>query len=105
MRSLVGSMTESNLLNYYCDIAFIGTDSISCDFGISTSIMEEATLCQTMMKIAKKVIVVTDSSKFQRRSFVKIADLTKIGTIISDKNIPDEELYKLRKLPIELILV
>ena len=105
MRSLVGSMTESNLLNYYCDIAFIGTDSISCDYGISTSIMEEATLNQTMMKIAKKVIVVTDSSKFQRRSFVKIADITKIDTIITDKNIPVEELQKLKKLPIEVVLL
>ena len=105
MRSLVGSMTESNLLNYYCDIAFIGTDSISCDYGISTSIMEEATLNQTMMKIAQNVIVVTDSSKFLRRSFVKITDISNINTIITDKKIPIEELQKLQKLSVELVLV
>ena len=105
MRSLVGSMTESNLSNYYCNVAFIGTDSISSEYGISTSIIEEATLNQAMMKISEKVIVVTDSSKFLRRSFVKIADIDALDSIITDYKIPDEEKQRLNRLRVELILV
>lgn len=105
MRSLVGSMTQLNLQNYYCDTAFIGTDGIDSEHGISTPVIEEATLCQTMMKISKKVVVVTDSSKFKRRRFAKIADVSAIDTIITDKNIPQEEVDKLVDKSIELILV
>ena len=105
MRSLVGPMAERNLLQYYCDIAFLAVDGIDCDYGISTPVVFEATFCKTMIDIAKRVIVVSDSSKFQRRSFVKIASMDEIDMIITDQGIPEEQRAKLEKMQIDLVLV
>ena len=105
MRSLIGSMAERNLLNYYCDIAFLAIDGIDCDKGISTPVLYEATFSRTMIEISKKVIVVSDSSKFQRRSFVKIAPIDKIDVIITDKGIPETDKQKLIRMNLDLVLV
>ena len=105
MRSLIGPMAERNLLNYYCDIAFLAIDGIDCDKGISTPVLYEATFSRTMIEISKKVIVVSDSSKFQRRSFVKIAPIDKIDVIITDKGIPETDKQKLIRMNLDLVLV
>ena len=105
MRSLIGPMAERNLLNYNCDIAFLAVDGVDCENGISTPVLYEATFSRTMIEISNKVIVVTDSSKFQKRSFVKITSMDKIDVIITDKGIPDEDREKLEKMNIDLILV
>lgn len=105
MRSLVGHTAENNLLNYNCDIAFIGADGIDAEYGISTPSFSEAALGKTMIKIAKKVIVVSDSSKFGKRSFAKIADISLIDIIITDKNITTKEERKYSNFNLELIKV
>lgn len=105
MRSLVGSLAENNLLNYNCDIAFIGTDGIDSEYGISTPIFSEATLGRTMIEIAKKVIVVSDSSKFEKRSFAKIADISSIDIIITDKKLKIEKEAKFNNFNITIIKV
>jgi len=105
MRSLIGSVAENNLQNYNCDIAFIGADGIDSNYGISTPVMFEATLGKTMVNIAKKIIVVVDSSKFGRRSFAKIADIASIDIIITDKNITEEEEAKFNNFNLEFIKV
>ena len=105
MRSLIGPMAERNLLQYYCDIAFLGVDGIDSDYGISTPIVYEATFCKTLIDIAKKRVVVTDSSKFQKRSFVKIASMDEIDMVITDQGIPEEDRLKLEKMSLDLVLV
>lgn len=105
MRSLIGPMAERNLVNYFCDIAFLAVDGIDCDSGISTPVLYEATFSRTMIDISKKVIVVSDSSKFLRRSFVKIASLDKIHVVITDKGIPESEKNKLERMNILVDLV
>jgi DeoR family transcriptional regulator of aga operon len=105
MRSLIGPMAERNLLNYNCDIAFLAVDGVDCNNGISTPVLYEATFSRTMIEISNKVIVVTDSSKFQKRSFVKITTLDKIDVLITDKGIPAEDRETLEKMNIDLVLV
>ena len=106
MRSLMGSFAEKNILNYYCDIAILGADSIIPGMGFYTPQQYEATLSQTMMKIAKKVIVVADSSKFGRKSFVRIGELSDVDVLITDDGIPPEALKKLQQYSnLELVVV
>ncbi len=105
MRSLVGSMTEKNLKELYADIAFLAVDGIDSEHGISTPNIEEASIGKTLTEIAKKVVVVTDSSKFLSRSMAKITDIQFISTIITDIKIPKEEHRKLIDKKIEVITV
>jgi DeoR family transcriptional regulator of aga operon len=105
MRSLIGPMAERNLLNYHCDVAFLGVDGLDADHGVFTPVLYEATLSRVMMEISSKVIVVADSSKFLRKSFVKIAPLHEIDVIITDKAIPEYQQNKMEEMDIELVLV
>lgn len=89
--SLIGPIAESSIKNYYCDKLIIGVDGIDSEHGISTPNIEEAQLNKLMIEISKEVIVVTDSSKFSRRSFAYIAPISKIDVVVTDSNIPSKE--------------
>lgn len=105
MRSLVGSMAEKSLSNYHCDLAFLGTDGIDVETGIYTPQIEEAALSQKMIEISKRVIVVSDSSKFGRKSFVKISDLKEIDLIITDNRIKEKDIEYLMEKDITIDIV
>ena len=102
--SLVGILAERGFKDYFCDKLFLGVDGFDLDFGISTPDPEEAHLNQIMIEISKEVIVVTDSSKFQRRGFALIAPVNKINTVVTDKGILPENKDKLEKLGVKVII-
>jgi DeoR family transcriptional regulator, aga operon transcriptional repressor len=102
--SLVGILAEKGFKDYFCDKLFLGVDGFDLDFGISTPNPEEAHLNQIMIEISKEVIVVTDSSKFQRRGFAFIAPVNKINTVVTDKGILPENKNKLESLGVKVII-
>ena len=103
--SLIGPIAENSIKNYYCDKVFLGVDGIDTSYGISTPNSEEAYLNNIMINISREVIVVTDSSKFLRKSFAFIAPLSKINTVITDSKIPDGEKLFLEKSSVNLFIV
>ena len=103
--SLIGPIAENTIKNLYCDKLFMGVDGIDSKYGISTPNIEEAHLNRLMIDISKEVIVVTDSSKFLRRSFSFIAPISDIDTVITDSNIPKEELKNFQNAGVKTIIV
>jgi DeoR family transcriptional regulator of aga operon len=103
--SLVGIQAERGFKDYFCDKLFLGVDGFDLDFGISTPNPEEAHLNQVMIEISKEVIVVTDSSKFQRRGFAFIAPVSRIHTVVTDNGIQPEHQSKLEAMGIRVIVV
>ena len=83
---------------------FMGVDGIDVDFGITTTEMREASLNQKMMAAAQKTIVLADSSKFGRRGFAKIADISAVDIIITDSGVSPKDVKRLEDLGIELII-
>lgn len=102
--SMVGPTAETALRNYYSDKLFLGVDGIDALYGISTPNVEEAHLNRVMIELSNEVFVVTDSSKFNRRSLAFIAPMEKINTVITDKAIPSDEKERLENKDINLIL-
>ncbi|GHE33799.1 DeoR/GlpR family DNA-binding transcription regulator [Sphingobacterium griseoflavum] len=82
--SVMGSYAEELLADFFCSKLFLGVDGIDADFGITTTNAQEALLNRKMMEAAHQVIVLADSSKFDRKSLGKIAALAKIDMLISD---------------------
>lgn len=102
--SLIGSIAETSIKNFYCDKLFLGVDAIDTQNGIFTPNPEEAQLNRLMIEISKEVIVVADSSKFKRKSFAFIAPMSKVDTIVTDSKIPDDELKSLQSMDIKIII-
>ncbi len=103
--SVVGKMAEEMLSDFACSKLFLGVDGIDLEFGLTTTDVREAELNQVMMRTAQKTIVLADSSKFRRRGFSKIANVSDVDMIITDSNIPDKVARSLEENGIELRVV
>lgn len=103
--SVVGRIAEAPLGEFSCSKLFMGVDGIDLEFGITTTDMQEASLNRVMMHTAQKTIVLADSSKFRRRGFAKIADITDVDMIITDSGIPDNIARCIEETGIELKIV
>jgi DeoR family transcriptional regulator of aga operon len=104
-QSFYGDQAEQSLQNYHFDILFLGVDAIDLERGVSTHNEDEARLNRRMCEVAERIIVVTDSSKFNRLSLHKIIDTQRIDMIITDEGIPVESLHGLQKSGIDVLLV
>ena len=103
--SIVGPLALATMKNFSSYKLFLGVDSFSLENGISTHNLEEALLNQIMIQQADKVIAVFDSSKFNKRSFVHVADAKELDCIITDNAIPTGMSSKLKQLGVEVRVV
>jgi len=102
--SLVGSQAERNLRDFYCDKLFLGVDGFDTTFGVYTPSVAEAQVNRVMVEIARETIVVTDSSKFGKRSLAFIVPLDKIHRVITDDGISEKDRQNLLAQKIEVII-
>ncbi len=105
LRSLVGPIAEKTLSKLSCNTLFLSVEGIDLEGGIFSPILEEASISRVAMDISDRVIVLADSSKFQKRSFAKICSLDKVDTIITDKQINPETRQALEKRGIKVLVV
>ena len=103
--SMVGPLALSVLRNFRGYKLFLGVDSFSIENGVSTPDLEEALLNQVMVQQASKVIAVFDSSKFNKRSFVHVANVNELDSIVTDRAIPIGMSSKLKAAGVEVRLV
>jgi DeoR family transcriptional regulator of aga operon len=102
--SLIGPLAEKSFKNFYVDKVFLGVDGFDTMHGISTPNIEEASLNQIMIDVAREVIVVTDSSKFLRKSLAFICKLDRIDMVITDSGISADDKKRLEDAGIKVII-
>lgn len=85
--SAVSEYAIRMLDNFSCSKLFLGVDGIDPEYGLSTTHIQEACLNQAMIGTATKTIVLADSSKFGRRGFSKICNMSDIDRVITDSGI------------------
>jgi DeoR family transcriptional regulator of aga operon len=103
--SFVGPQAEAMMNEFHADRLFLAVDGFDLENGPSTPDVLEAQLNNVMMRSAKEVNVVTDSSKLGRRSVSKIGPLDRIRRLITDNRATQEFTEALRKKGIEVIEV
>jgi DeoR family transcriptional regulator of aga operon len=103
-RSLIGPLAEKSLRNFHVDKVFLSVDGFDTLNGISTPNIEEASLNQIMIDVAREVIVVADSSKFLLKSLAFICKLDRIDTVITDSGISVDDKKRLQDIGIKVII-
>ena len=88
-RALVGPTAESFMGRLTFDLLFLGTNAIHDDGSLTTPNEDEARMKQLMVERSKRVVLVSDSSKLSRQSFVQFAHLDDVDVFITDAPIPD----------------
>lgn len=102
--SFYGRQAEDSLERYHFDKAFLGVDGIDFNSGITTHFEYEAMMNRLMRQVAKEVITVADSSKFNRSGVHKICGLAEIDVLITDSGIPDAFAQMLERNGVNLIV-
>lgn len=102
--SVAGSHAIRILEEISCSLLFIGVDGIDLDFGVSISNLAEASLNQKMIETAQTVILLADSTKFDRRGLGKICSLDQVHYIITDNKVSDIMVRAMKERGIKVIL-
>jgi DeoR family transcriptional regulator of aga operon len=102
--TMTGSIAEQSLKNFYVDKLFLGVDGIDLTTGLYTLYVDEAHLNRLMINSAKQTILVSDSSKFNRKSFAIICGLDQIHMIVTDNGLKEEARSFISDLGIELLI-
>jgi len=103
--SLVGPMAEDTLAQIHADILFLAVDGFDPKVGVMTPNVLESRVNRAMVKASRKVVVVCDSTKFDRSSMALIVPPSGVHTVITDSQISESAAQNLRNAGIELILV
>lgn len=79
----VGDWTRAQVAEVYADVAFMGTNSISVERGLTTPDTVEASVKRALMQAARRTVVLADHTKFGREDFARVAPLTDVDTVIT----------------------
>ena len=90
--------------NIRADKAFISTGGLDPELGLTTYFYYEADIKREMIRSARQIILVTDSTKFGKISVTHFAGLDEVDTVITDEGISDEYREILADRGIELLI-
>jgi DeoR family transcriptional regulator, fructose operon transcriptional repressor len=99
----LGPICERMLHSVSADIVIMGIRGItSAGISDSNSLIVES--IRSMIKAARKVVVVADHSKFGRDAMIHVADLEEIDQVVSDKNLDEAHQQMLKTHDVDCIL-
>jgi len=103
--SLTGNAALAFLDDVYLDKVFLSVTGLDAEKGATTLETDEALVYRKMVKQAKQVIVVSDSSKLGKVSPAIICPANGIAILITDAGAPKERVAELEELGMRVILV
>jgi len=102
--SYIGEEARSFIARYRADTLFFSCRSLIFDDGLFDSSVEEAELRRTMLKSAKRKVLLCDNSKIGKYSFQKICKVEEIDTIISNAHVEERVIDLLKEKGVSVIL-
>jgi DeoR family transcriptional regulator of aga operon len=103
--SLSGPQAEQALSTLQADVLFLGVDSLDPEIGLMTPYPLEAQMNAQMIRIARQVVAVTDSSKLLRRNLSVIAPVDQVDILITDHRADASCVEAIRGKGVEVRLV
>jgi DeoR family transcriptional regulator, aga operon transcriptional repressor len=103
--STVGVIAERDIDEFRVDKLFLSTHALNAIDGLLDTSPEVARVKQSMIRAARQIILLADSSKWGRTAFARVAPLSAIHTIISDTGLTSSAREEISELDISLILV
>lgn len=92
----VGALTAQALAAINVDVAFLGTNALSFERGLTTPDADEAEVKHQMLAAARQRVFLVDSSKFGRESLARHATLADVDVLITDTGATAEHRDRLR---------
>jgi DeoR family transcriptional regulator, fructose operon transcriptional repressor len=99
----IGPVAARELAQYSVDRAFISAAGFSLAKGATDVFFPEVEVKQAMIRSAREVILVSDSSKWQVERLIRIAEIQSFQKIITDDGFPQAAMDALEAMGIEVI--
>ena len=87
---VAGEMFMRNLDNLYISTAFLGVGGADMHAGYTVNYSTELIVFETIQKLTDNLIIVVDSTKFDRTTFLSLGKLEYADMVITDDAIPEK---------------
>ena len=101
--SLVGTSAEKMIRGFHVDIAVCSCKGLDLGLGITDSNEKDSEIKQAIFAASDKKVLAIDSSKFDKRSFVRVCDPEEVDVIVTDTAPEARWIEKLREKKVELV--
>lgn len=102
---LVGPLTKKGAEDFFVDKLFVGTDGYNSKIGFTGKDLMRTETVKVMAKNASKIIVLTESSKFQQQGVVAQFKTEEVNCLFTDNNVPEEVIDLLKRNKVEVQMV
>lgn len=103
-QAVVGDTALRTLALMRADVAFIGTNALTLDHGLSTADSQEAAVKRAMIINARMVVVLCDATKMGCDYLVSFAGIDDIDVVITDSGAPQSIVDSLRDREIQVVI-
>lgn len=103
-QAVVGTTALRTLALIRAEVAFIGTNALSVEHGLSTADAQEAAVKSAMVTNARKVVVLCDSTKLGNDYLVSFAPLGTVDVLVTDADAPKAFVHELEQQGVEVVL-
>ncbi len=99
----VGQWTTDALHDMAVDVAFVGTNGFSVERGFTTPDQAESAAKRAMVTAARRVIVVSDSTKAGQVHMHRFADTSEVAMLVTDSGLDDETTEEFDAAGVEVV--
>ena len=103
--SLIGPATVAGIEEFLVDIAFVGVVGIHAERGLWSGNHDEAAVNRSMIRNARKCVVVADHSKISNLGSSRISDIETVDALITGVEAGDDDIAPFVSLGIEVLRV
>lgn len=90
-RAAVDAWALRNYGEIKADVLFLATNGFSLEDGLTTPDLAEAAVKRTIMAVARRVVLLADSTKAGRAHFARFGDLSHVDLLVTDTGLSADE--------------
>jgi DeoR family fructose operon transcriptional repressor len=103
-QAAVGADTVKALSHLRVDVAFIGTNGITAEHGLTTPDPDEAAVKRALIESGRRVVALADASKFGVETAVRFAAAGEVDVLVTDSDVSSADRRALSKAGVEVVV-
>jgi DeoR family transcriptional regulator, fructose operon transcriptional repressor len=103
-QAAVGADTVDVLSHLRVDVAFLGTNGVTSEHGLTTPDPEEAAVKRALIASGRRVVALADASKFGVETAIRFAAPGEIDVLVTDSDVSSTDRRALTKAGIEVVV-
>ena len=100
----VDAWAADMLRDLYVDVAFVATNGVSVERGLTTPDQNEAAVKRLMVEAARRTVLLADHTKVGNDALVRFADLDRVDTFVTDRGLDDDLRVGIEEVGVRVVL-